>query len=188
MPEAPEVQQVAETPTPSKGSGVAFHIILILLILLGVGLLYWKLDSDTSAIRSEIDAMKMDVESGAMMQGQLDEMAMMLEEKETMLEEAMMEEEKPEQEVEIGSDFFMNEGERVSVIATGEIRTRLGTITLTESTGLRTDLQIEREGQTVNITLEQGVTACLETLIGAINLKANSDTQAAFFIAFGCGE
>jgi len=42
-----------------KGSA-AWHIILIVLILLGVGLLYWKFDNDTRAIRSKIGELQME--------------------------------------------------------------------------------------------------------------------------------
>ncbi len=169
---------------PTQKSFPVWHVVLVVLVILMAGLLYWKIDSDSRALRSEIESAKMEMDSDRMMmEGKLQDLESgVMEAKEG----AMMEKEVPEQSVGIGTDFFMKEGERVTVLGEGEARAPLGTITLTDANGLRTNLLVMRDGKEETVTLEQGTTSCLDTSIGAINLRANSDTQASFFIALSC--
>ncbi len=79
---------------------VVWHVILIVLILLTAGFLYWAIDSNTKEIRSEVEALKTQSESDRMMmEGKLQNLESgMMEAKEG----AMME----------GGDCFAQNGDR----------------------------------------------------------------------------
>ncbi|MCR4278540.1 MAG: hypothetical protein NUV81_01405 [bacterium] len=63
----PEEMQMPATEPAKKASSIVWHIVLITLIVLGVGLLYWKLDSDSRALHLEITSVKSQMDADRVM-------------------------------------------------------------------------------------------------------------------------